>query len=64
MKLSLDALKERAGAVASEELMITITGGIEEACHDTFNNAMMMDAQNSQDSFSSQVVGWIFGLFR
>lgn len=35
MKLSLDALKERAEAVASEELLATISGGIEEACHDT-----------------------------
>ena len=26
-KLSLDALKERAGAVASEELLNTISGG-------------------------------------
>ena len=34
-KLSLDALKERAGAVASEELLKTISGGTENACHDS-----------------------------
>ncbi|WP_413998067.1 hypothetical protein ACMDB5_09735 [Flavobacterium sp. W1B] len=34
MKLSLDALKERAEAIASEELLGTISGGLEEACHD------------------------------
>lgn len=33
-KLSLDALKERAGAVASEELLNTISGGTANACHD------------------------------
>jgi hypothetical protein len=34
MKLSLDALKERAEGVASEELLKSISGGLEEACHD------------------------------
>lgn len=34
MKLSLDALKERAEGVASEELLQSISGGLEEACHD------------------------------
>jgi hypothetical protein len=34
MKLSLEALKERAEAVASQELLDSISGGIEEACHD------------------------------
>ena len=34
MKLTLDALKERADAVASEELLSTISGGLENACHD------------------------------
>lgn len=33
MKLSLDALKERAEAVASEELLSSITGGLAEECH-------------------------------
>ena len=34
MKLSLDALKERAEATASTELLATITGGTANACHD------------------------------
>ena len=34
MKLSLDALKERAEATASTELLASITGGNENACHD------------------------------
>lgn len=34
-KLSLDALKERAEAIASEELLATISGGIENSCHTT-----------------------------
>ena len=33
MKLSLEALKERAEAVASEELMNEISGGLQSACH-------------------------------
>ena len=33
-KLSLDVLKERAEEVASEDLLNTISGGIENACHD------------------------------
>jgi len=32
-KLSLDALKQRAEAVASEDLLATISGGTENACH-------------------------------
>jgi len=59
-KLSLDALKERAEAIASEELLGTISGGLEEACHD-FNDAMIMDAQNSQNSLGSQIINWLFG---
>lgn len=33
MKLSLDALKERAEATASTELLATISGGTANACH-------------------------------
>ncbi|NDP22755.1 MAG: hypothetical protein GZ091_17005 [Paludibacter sp.] len=32
-KLSVDALIERAEAIASEELLNSITGGIENSCH-------------------------------
>ncbi|CAH0335336.1 hypothetical protein FVB9288_00972 [Flavobacterium sp. CECT 9288] len=33
MKLSLDALKEKAEGIASTELLATISGGTENACH-------------------------------
>lgn len=36
-KLSLDALKMRAEAVTTEELMANIGGGTENACHDSYN---------------------------
>ncbi len=32
-KLSLDALKNRAEAIASEELMSSISGGTANSCH-------------------------------
>jgi hypothetical protein len=34
MKLSLEALKERAEAIATEELMESINGGLMAECHD------------------------------
>ncbi|BCY27578.1 hypothetical protein [Flavobacterium okayamense] len=34
-KLSLDALKERAEATTSNELLATISGGTENSCHDS-----------------------------
>ena len=34
-KLSLDALKERAEAVATKDLLSTISGGTENSCHDS-----------------------------
>lgn len=34
MKLSLEALKERAEATASEELLESISGGKMDDCHD------------------------------
>lgn len=35
MKLSLEALKERAEATASNELLETISGGLANSCHDS-----------------------------
>ena len=35
MKLSLDALKERAEATALTELLATINGGTENSCHNS-----------------------------
>lgn len=34
-KLNIDALKERANEIATEELMSQISGGTEYACHDS-----------------------------
>jgi len=34
-KLSFDALKERSEAVASVDLLLSISGGVENACHDS-----------------------------
>ncbi|SNR86830.1 hypothetical protein [Flavobacterium sp. ov086] len=39
MKLSLDALKERAEAVASEELLNEIKGGNANGCHSKMEQA-------------------------
>ena len=34
MKLSFDDLAERADAIASDEVLNSISGGLENACHD------------------------------
>ncbi len=46
MKLTLDALKERADAVASEELLNSISGGTENACHDTLPEPVLPHTGN------------------
>jgi hypothetical protein len=46
MKLSLDALKERAEATASMDLLATISGGTDNACHDGVIN----NYQNATDA--------------
>ena len=56
-KLSLDALKERAEAVASTDLLNTISGGTENSCHpgdsvETYNQA-------KQDLYTT-LFGWMF----
>ena len=42
-KLSLDALKNRAEATASTDLLATISGGTENACHDDDDKQGMID---------------------
>lgn len=42
-KLSLDALKQRAEAVASEDVLATISGGLENSCH---ARSLQNDLQN------------------
>jgi len=54
-KLSLDALKERAGAVASEELLNTISGGTESDCHGNSGH------QPTEQGEVVSVWEWIFG---
>jgi|AntRauMFilla1563_2_1112583.scaffolds.fasta_scaffold17768_4 hypothetical protein len=60
-KLSLDALKERAGATASTELLSTISGGLENACHDS-GTPTWVKVEN-QPTILTPVVEWIVNLF-
>ena len=53
MKLTLDALKERADAVASEELLATISGGTENACHDEEGSDFFDDTPAAGDPHST-----------
>ncbi|WP_374174613.1 hypothetical protein [Flavobacterium tructae] len=62
-KLNLEALKEKAGAITSLELLESISGGTDNACHDSFDSAMKMDASNSKNSLGSQIAGWIMSWF-
>lgn len=41
-KLTLDALKDRAESVASEDLLLSISGGTENACHGGADDALML----------------------
>jgi hypothetical protein len=65
MKLSLDALKERAEATASTELLVTISGGTANACHDT--NAMQSIGNANAGANTAYANGpiqnWFWGLF-
>lgn len=45
MKLSLDALKQRAEATASTELLATISGGLENACHGNLTGNLSVDTK-------------------
>ena len=45
MKLSLDALKERAEATASTELLATISGGTENSCHNNLTGHISVDTK-------------------
>ena len=44
-KLSLDALKERAEATASTELLATISGGLENACLNNLTGHVEVDTK-------------------
>ena len=56
-KLSLDALKERAEAVASTDLLNTISGGTENSCHPDAH----IDAYNqAKQGVYNILFGWIW----
>ncbi|MCF6351095.1 MAG: hypothetical protein L3J23_08740 [Flavobacteriaceae bacterium] len=62
MKLTLDALKERADAVASEELLLTISGGTENACHDNIGTPSGTPGEGSTQHFinaANALLDWI-----
>lgn len=59
-KLSLEALKERAEATASTELLATISGGVENACHDSVMTHVRVD---NQDTFLTPISKWILSWF-
>jgi len=49
-KLSLEALKQRAEAVTTEELMTQIGGGTENACHPGSENTVELTGNLETDS--------------
>lgn len=55
-KLSLDALKNRAEAIASEELMNSITGGNTNKCHPKGQLQDQMD-KDIQDALNKPCTG-------
>ncbi len=58
-KLSLDALKNRAEAIASEELMSSITGGNTNGCHCVSSPGTGSISQ-SLSKFFSTLAGFLF----
>lgn len=69
-KLSLDALRMRAESITSEKLMASVSGGTENACHDTpappKNVIDLLDDQQGSPRPPLTPVGealirWIFG---
>jgi hypothetical protein len=57
MKLSLDALKERAEATASMDLLATISGGTENACHPVSAQKAEDDA-NTLKEMGDRIIAW------
>lgn len=56
MKLSLEALKERAEATASMDLLATISGGVANACHDVTPAEFGKMTKTEQDAFMANNV--------
>jgi hypothetical protein len=64
-KLSLGALKERAEAVASEDLLASINGGTANSCHN-FNPIQAMGEANAagkEGIGNDGLTRWFLGLF-
>ena len=61
-KLSLDALKERAESVASEDLLKSISGGIQNACHDGCQQCKetAVQTQGAYNGLSYTIIHWLF----
>jgi hypothetical protein len=57
MKLSLDALKERAEATASMDLLATISGGTENSCHPASAQKAEDDA-NTLKEMGDRIIAW------
>lgn len=55
-KLSLNALRERAEAIASEDLLATISGGTENACHDDQTEIVLRPLPKPDTKFPPLVV--------
>ncbi|WP_330442387.1 hypothetical protein [Flavobacterium sp. C4GT6] len=63
-KLNFDTLKERAKGVASSELLETISGGVNNDCHD---NAVMNHVEHVQNQprpgytpLGEAILRWLF----
>lgn len=61
MKLSLDALKERAEIIGTVELLETISGGTENTCHDCIHTTMLYNPKNYKDGETGAWLGALIG---
>ena len=64
MKLSFEALNERAEATASVDLLATISGGTENSCHNTAVISHVDHVQNQPrpgyTPLGEAILRWIF----
>lgn len=50
-KLTLEALKQRAETVTSTDLLLSISGGTENDCHDSWSEAQRIKAEVEYDMY-------------
>jgi len=55
-KLTLNALKQRADSVVSGELLTAISGGMQNACHDSSGSGNPCDTPNDDPECEAQEV--------